>query len=145
MVRLKGSLIMSRPSYSDGREAMSIRLTDEDAGVGVVEIEMSHPEFVKALTSSNGECEFEFNDTGTVGKLRERKQEIVVLPEGSSFYDLTSKGKAEILGRLAVDGWRPRKDDLTNRHRQTKTADGRDQVSVTCVRWVDKPQAEEAK
>lgn len=114
---LKGELSISRPQFSDGRDVIHINLIDERAGSQAVEIHIGLADFAKALTGmGHVDCDFDFNDSGVVGTCHEWKEELVPIPD-MLFRD-DDKRISAILNPLEVDGWKARRSDLTNHHRQ---------------------------
>lgn len=138
MLRLKGKLVISRPTYSDGdhEEDVRIELTDEIAACRAVEISIPLADFARCLVGSlYVACEFDFNDSGNVGKVYEHKTEAVPLPDFGSH---RRKGWAALAIRpFEVDGWIGYVKDAENHHQQFQK-NGKWFASVTFHRWVDR-------
>lgn len=131
MKTLKGNLSITRPHYSDGTKLIHINLTDESSGCQVVEIRLSPEQFAEVLVgSSQRGCEFDFNDSGVIGKIREYKEEIV--PRPKKYKD--KEEVAEILKPFEIDGWKGHKEDVTNSHLWVGTGN----VMVGFHRYVEK-------
>jgi hypothetical protein len=111
---LPGQLTITRTMNGrDDQFPITIRLTDGSSGVQAVEIHISLADFAETLTGlAHVPCEFEWNDTGTVGKVHEHKKEIVWIPRGAE----TDGVIAAALAPFEVDGWRAYRPGCTNPH-----------------------------
>lgn len=141
-MKLKGSLTISRPHGTHGRDIVRITIVDEDAGCVAVEATMSVLAFADALFSmAHNACEFRFNDSGVIGKLREHKEVQVHIRGG--------KDKDRAIDRAVkkheVDGWEGSREDAENHHRLSGyTRDGSFNCLMRFERWIEKPTTESA-
>ena len=136
-MKLKGSIIMSRPSYSDGRKCVAIACEDRSSGIRFLDIEIPYDEFVLALTSSCGEMEYELRGWMHVGKKRELKTEMVWVPKHKDKEHEAVARKA--VEAVEADGWRGRISDALNVHRTLEYADGGRWQQVIFHRYVEPP------
>jgi hypothetical protein len=131
--RRKGSMIVSRTT-GGGPDRMRLVVEDEASGTRFLEAEMSLEDFAQAITASYGEVEFVLR-ASNVGKTREVKEEVVVLPDTIRKAD--ESATAELLEPYEMDGWVGRRSDLFNNHRTVEYRDGGVARCVTFVRFVE--------
>lgn len=101
----KGKITISRPNYSDGKEVIQISISDDDAVVKFLTVEIGLEDFTKALTGqSRMPVEFEINALDCVGKKRETKCIEFKISDKSMY-----KGRSELAIKEAKkhtpDGW----------------------------------------
>lgn len=144
MKTLKGKLTISRPQGSrlDDEPHISITLMDADSGCEAVEVRINLASFAEALTGmGHVACEFSWNDSGIIGKIREHKQVEVFIPDGDHHKSLSIIRAA--IAEHEVDGWEGRDMDGRNSHRWTRTPPPKGKkgmwTMVTFERWVDPP------
>lgn len=107
MKKLKGKLSISRiKDMGDG--FMKISLKDEGSRIEFVKAKVSFANFCKAITGQ-GEIPIEFEVRGldVVGKIREQKELIFEIPNGTKFFrhkDYAKKNCQE----HAEEGWKAR-------------------------------------
>lgn len=143
MKELEGLITISRPMNS-GKEIVTIRIEDEASSIRAIEIEMDLKNFASALFAcGNMPCRFKINTHPNVGKVREYKEEIALIPVGrgrrNSERDTLIK---EALAPFEVDGWQGRKNDADNNHNWTgpsQIIDGKNchPTKILFERWVD--------
>lgn len=82
MIKTKGSLFITTPSYGDGREKISISVTDSKSRVGFLELEIDYNEFTKALVGGREgqDCDISLRGLGYIGKTRRREMIEVPMP-----------------------------------------------------------------
>lgn len=105
---------------------------------------MTLEEFAKALFSSTGECEIEFNDSGKVGTQGEHKEELVPIPKWEK-RDKAGRWKDAALAPFLVDGWYPRGSDIENFTHRHVVKNGKDYQSVVFFRNVPKLKDQDAQ
>ncbi len=142
MKKLKGKITISRPTSTHRDPYVSITVIDAESGTEAVEVQMDLASFAEALTGmGRTECEFSWNDSGRIGKIREIKQVPVFVPDGP--WDDRRDDAARALAVHEVDGWHGSVSDATNHHRSMqREASGGKQGSWQSVgfeRWVDPP------
>lgn len=121
--RMKAEIIQTAPQ-GDGAADVTITLTDEESHIQFLEIHMTLEEFGRMLHSpTHAECEFTLHHTKHLGWKAENKSVCVPLPSQSIGYRLTEEDQDAILAPFEVDGWRARRDDLTNFHRRVRQGD----------------------
>lgn len=98
--KLKGAITIGRPSYGDGRELMVIQFRDELSRVRFLDIEMSLPDFMKALTGqAEMPIEMQVRGLEDVGKVKETK------PLKFPVYDTNREAAADLAPAYADEGW----------------------------------------
>lgn len=134
----KGKLTISRPQRSDGKATVEINLVDASSTCEAVSIIVHVDVFAEALMGMGYQpCEYEFNDSGVIGKTREWKTEKVTVPECS-----WEPKKFEPIIRKAfepfeVDGWKGRIEDARNHHKLVgRNKDGSSVHTVLFERYV---------
>jgi hypothetical protein len=145
---LEGRIEIARSS----NDKVRIRLYDHQAGVRVVEIELTLEQFALAITNMSTPCLFDFNDSGVVGKVQNIKHETIFVP--GSLYDTTNgrpKTRATVKKALKpyeVDGWEGDWDLALNGHYVAKYTQKNDPegegryVKMTFRRHVGRPKSE---
>jgi len=98
---LKGKITIGRPSYSNGKEVITIELIDENSHTHFVEMEISYENFTKALMGqAHVDCEFKTRGLDVVGLIKEQKP--LIFP----VYNNGSKDFAEKVCQAHTDdGW----------------------------------------
>lgn len=138
-MKLKGSICITRPSYSDGRKCMSITCEDESTGIRFLEVEVPYDEFVMALTSSNGAMKYELRGWMHLGKTKEIKREKVWVPDVGWSLEAREKAARKAVAAAETDGWRGHVSDAMNSHRRVPSSDdGGEWYSVSFHRYVEK-------
>ena len=131
----KGGLSISRPSYGDGRKKVSIRLSDKDAVIEFVEIEIDYDKFTEALTGmGETECDFEVRALHNVGKIREHKAFEFPIPK-TDWSDRKEVVATEAQ-KHCPDGWIA--DTYFGSRNSFFEKDGQNYARTTIKRWVDK-------
>ncbi len=142
---LAGKLTISRRNNShENPFPIAIVLHDELSGREVVTIEVGLKEFAEILTGvARNECRFEMVSglPGVVGKHREIKTEVVLIP-GNAWDDKKPRLAATraALRPLEVDGWEGKAEDAFNsKHRVGGPTGGKegDWYQITFVRYVE--------
>lgn len=100
----KAALTISRPSYSNGKQKISISVEDVDAVIDFLEIEIDLDEFARCITGLGmAKCEMEVRGLKNVGKKRESMDIVFEMP------DVDYNKKLETAQRLAKEaapeGW----------------------------------------
>ena len=136
---LKGEITISRVSSNKEDDYVSISVIDAEASVEIVNVKLSLAEYANVLTNhAHRPCEVDWNDTGTVGKVREWK-EVLVPYDIACFRD---KGKAAAaFAPFSIDGWRGRESDYFNSHRDL-LKDGKRYRRVIFERFVEREVAQ---
>lgn len=108
---MKGKITISRPTFSDEKEAICISLTDSSSGVEFVELEMTLSDFTKAITGQ-GFIPIDFDVRGLefVGLTKETEKaritvkKIELIDKG---YDINKRGflEAYLTEHAKRDGW----------------------------------------
>ncbi len=106
MLKLEGTIVITRDAGT-GRN-VTISITDKGSNCVAAEVEMTGEQFADALFSRYTDCSLEFNDSGTIGAIEERKTEWV--PK-STTREFTPKGAIKPFER---DGWRGDPNDLNH-------------------------------
>lgn len=100
----KCSLSISRPSYGDGREKISIRVKDESSRIEFLEIEIDLVSFAKAITGlSEVKCEMVTRRLEHVGKTEEIDKLEFEIPEHT--YTNREEVTLETALKLCPDSW----------------------------------------
>ena len=101
---MKGSITISRPSFGDDRQKISIQVKDKSSNVRFLEVEIDLDTFSKVLTGlSEQECELTVRDLQFVGMKKERMPFSFKMPK----HDYSNR--KEIANKYAenalTDGW----------------------------------------
>jgi hypothetical protein len=131
----KAELSISRPSYGDGRRKIAISVTDEDARIKFLEIEIDLDNFAECLTGlSNVQCDMEVRGLHNVGKVIEKDTLEFRLRE-DSWYNQEERAKEEVDTHVP-EGW------VASKYFGSKTSffsKGDERWARTSIsRWVDK-------
>lgn len=120
-MKLQGTMIISRPQDSTGREYMSLQFVDETSHVQFLEVEIELDAFTRALTSQTQPCTLELRGLQRIGATLEHKTERIKIPER-----LPRDGSQDdqYLQPFEVDGWSAHRSDLHNHHRLAFAQDG---------------------
>jgi len=99
---LKGKITIGRPSYSNGKEVITIELIDDNSHTHFVEMEVSYENFTKALMGqAHIPCDFQVRNLEVVGMIKEQKPLIFPVAGGYS-----QKAFAEKVCQAHTDdGW----------------------------------------
>lgn len=129
MKALQGCLQISRPigGTSEEKEIMTVSVQCKKSCCQAIEIRASLSEFLKALTAQNVDCEFDFNDSGVVGKTCEHK-EVQVFIKDCAYKD-REKSAREDLEKICQEnenlkGWTGSWRDATNFTHRTVNVGG---------------------
>jgi hypothetical protein len=137
-LKLKTSITISRPTCSDGRDVITVRVRDEASHCTIIEVEVASREFAHALTGlGDVPCVAEFYADAPIGKAREHKTEVVPRPDWCGPKAERETVAASALAAFEVDGWKGDPNDLFNSHKWTETADGLPGARVMFVRHVE--------
>ena len=118
MRKLSGKITICKTLGRDDKP-INIDINDEISGCRLVNIRMSLEDFADALTGRGWvPVEMEVNLDGPIGMKAENKTEIV--PFNCFSKDSESeKAISKALKPFEVDGWRARREDMTNGHWRT--------------------------
>jgi hypothetical protein len=133
---IKGKLNITRVSSTKGGDFIRIVIEDDTARVRAIQCDVSLEAFAKALTGQGMlPCDFEVPAPELVGTIGENKVEKVVLDQR---YSSPGKEEAErkALEPYCVDGWYPRRGDISNHHYTKSNKDGTVTVTVVFFRNV---------
>ena len=134
---LPGKINITRPI--DPRvdyEYISITIQDYLSHGEIVEVKVPLEQFSKAITGqAYQDCEVHYPPQKNIGKVRENKSEFV--PFDSPNYKVTEEELNEALKPFEVDGWKGRREDLTNHHNRGNLG-GLDGYNVVFVRYIEK-------
>lgn len=110
----EGQLTISRWSgNSHESRCVTIRVIDKVSGIEFVCISVSPEELGLAITGQGQiACEYSLNGLQSIGKKSENKTAIVPYAPG----DNNRKHDPKALAAMEIDGWKVRRDDLTNHH-----------------------------
>jgi len=135
--KLTGKLSVSRVTSSHRPHFIALELTDDASGCVVIKVEIDMVEYGNIVSGlSYRPCEFEFNDSGVIGKRVEHKREKVYIPDKLP-YDSTKR--LAILKQhstqFETDGW---KAQLSSTMRIVDDVDDHGTyVYVPFIRYVD--------
>lgn len=131
-LRISSYSTTTKGASGDG-SGVRIYVIDESSGCAVIEIDISHEQFGKAVTG-RGDCECTMELTPeNAGKKHEHKTEAVAWKWSGHRNRDDDPTKDAALAPFEVDGWRGSRSDLGNHHRQLR--DGT--YNVTFHRYVD--------
>ena len=103
---IKGKITISRPSCSDGKEVIVIKVKDENAVMEFLSIELSYENFTKAITGQGYiDCEFEVGNLDKVGKIRKTKKLTFQMPEDVYYTYNREEIAYKIACEKAPKGW----------------------------------------
>ncbi len=135
----KAQITISRPQYGDGRELIHLNITDVDARIEFVELEISYADFTRALTGqAYVVCDMHVRGLENVGKQRERDTITVEMPE-CSYYDRKATAVAEVHHHIK-EGWTS--SDYFGSQDSFYTKDNIQYAKTDIFRWIDKEQGE---
>ena len=133
---MKGSITISRPTYSNDKEVIKIQIKDKLSRIGFLEIELSYSEFAQCLTGlSEVNCELEIRSLEKVGLVK--LTDSLIFPIGDcTFKDRTSVAYIEA-NRLLTE----RGDEWTaSLYFRSKDSffmkDGEQMARATINKWV---------
>ncbi len=135
MIKLAGTVRLSRVSGGDESMPIHIELMDQDSHACAVDIHMGMEAMADMLTGRSADCSFEFNDSGVIGMQAQSKTELVPVP--SSRYGNEDWIPAA-LAPFKVDGWKPRHSDIRNHHNCSRDKSGQEYQRVAFFRHVPK-------
>ncbi len=137
---------ISRPSYHDGRSAISLRIEDRVSGCQIVEIEMTCEAFAEAITglqSRGGSAKW-----SPKYLLKRRELKNVFVPTSDTFYSKEKRAEELDLRTkdICVDGWEIHcRSDYGNMHKHSIDKDGNSGYTVGFIRFVDATEEDIAK
>ena len=103
-MRQKAALTISRPSYGNDIEKISITVRDVDAKIAFLEIEIDLDEFTRCITGlSMAECEMEVYGLQNVGKKREYMDIVFEMPDVD--YNKKLETAIRLAREAAPEGW----------------------------------------
>ncbi|WP_318826004.1 hypothetical protein [Providencia sp. PROV252] len=90
---MKGKLTISRPTYGDGRELISVVVRDGASRINFLEIEINYSDFTKAITGlSEVDCELTIRGLEQVGKKKITEARTALCP-------------SRLVGKDAYENW----------------------------------------
>lgn len=135
----KAKLNISRPQYFDGTEKISISVTDADAHVQFLEIEIELADMMKCLTGGYQiDCWMETRGLDVVGKMNERLNLEFEMPEHS--YSDRVEVARKAADKAAPEGWSV--SGYFGSQNSFFERDGVKMARTTMDRWVEKSSAE---
>ena len=121
----KGKITISRPSYADYRENISIQVSDGSSRVRFLDIEMNYADFTRAITGqSDLPIDFEVQSVDKIGMVSVNKTIKVPFPKSICGKDERKIAADEALIAYEVDGWKAYRGDCYNMHRRTSAPEG---------------------
>src|SRR5574339_150006 len=78
--KLKGKIHIGRCQSNMEPDFISIELQDDTSHCRAVSIKLSLVDFAKCITSQMVDCEFDWNNSGVIGKKREHKTIDITFP-----------------------------------------------------------------
>lgn len=129
MKKLTGEVRLVRVTGS--ADFFSIQVTDKKSGLRVVEVQIRPEDIGNFVSTLAAQCEILYDDSGKLGLRREIKEEPVNLPPSGAALETD-----EVLADYEVDGWKARRQDVTNPHRQF-AKDGQWYATVLFERHVE--------
>lgn len=137
---------ISRPSYHDGRSAISLRIEDRVSGCQIVEVEMTCEAFTKAITglqSMPGTAKW---TPDCLLMRRELKRCFVPQDKWASTGEDRAKQLDEATKAIRVDGWEIHsRSDFGNMHKHAKGPNGENGYMVSFIRFVEATEEDIAK
>jgi hypothetical protein len=134
MMKHKAELSISRPSYGDGREKMSIQITDEDSKTRFIELEIDLSEFTKALTGLVVSCDMETNKLERIGKKQEAMKIEFELPK--AHYHMSKESIIDHGKLNTPEGWVC--SNYYGSQNSFRYEGGKCFARTSALRWVDK-------
>lgn len=137
---------ISRPSYHDGRSAITLRIEDRVSGCQIVEVEMSCEAFAEAITGLQARAGSAKWTPKQLLMRRELKKCFV--PEGkwSSSKEERNAQLDEATKDICVDGWEIHsRSDYGNMHRRATGPNGEQGYSMSFIRFVEATEEDIAK
>lgn len=131
---LKGRLTISRPTYSDGRKLISIKVEDDKSDLEFLEVLISYESFTRAITGQGFiEVGFILKGRENIGKTKETKDLVFEVPESSKYSarDYASKVSQD----FADEGWIA--DKYFNSQNSIRTFSGKTYAHGRQYRFVD--------
>ena len=103
-MKLNGKLSISRPSYSSGKEAITIKVMDEDAHLRILELEVPLENMMKALTGLSGvACEINMIENERFNLLGKELEIKTIFIDCTDYKIETVKENAK---EFEIDGWK---------------------------------------
>jgi len=135
----KAKLSISRPQYFDGTEKISISVTDADAHVEFLEIEIELADMMRCLTGGHAtECWMETRGLDVIGKMNERMNLEFEMPEHG--YSNRVEVARKAADKAAPEGWSV--SGYFGSQNSFFERDGVKMARTTMDRWVEKSSAE---
>lgn len=101
---MKGTITISRPSYGDGRQKISIQVKDVLSKTRFLEIEIDYDKFAQLITGlSELDCDLTVKGLQNVGKTLETKPFSFPFPDRN--YTNGREEAAKEAERLCPEGW----------------------------------------
>lgn len=119
---MKGNIIITHTTGQSDNRTVRITVGDEASQIEFLEVRLTLEEFGTLLTGGREvDCEFKLKGAEKVGMISQNKEEIVPVPKEVRYStDREGALSAKLLAPFEVDGWKARKGDLFNHHRQTE-------------------------
>ncbi len=136
MKQLTGRITISKVSGND-KNPVYIQIDDVASGCRLLQVNLTLEDFARAVLGQGWiPCSLEANLTGPIGMKAENKEETVPFDCFESGSRL-EKNISKALLPFEVDGWKARRQDMTNGH--CRTSDGQ---RVTFFRHVNPENGE---
>lgn len=104
-MKTKVEVMMTNPSYGDGRKAISITIRDEASHITIADVEISYEDFVVALNHGTGYGVAEVCVSENIGKQKENKK-LEVDFDLTNLSDRERKEKAYVQAQtVCPEGW----------------------------------------
>ena len=101
---MKGAITISRPSFSSGKEVISIKVEDYESGIRFLDIEIGYSDFARLITGLSGiHCDMTVRGLANIGKVKEQKTIEFKIPD----YHISSRNGDAIkeAKNHTHDGW----------------------------------------
>jgi hypothetical protein len=134
-MKLPGRITIARlQGYGEG--IIKIEIEDGESSLRIMEVSLGLANFTEVLTGkASVSCELDYNNDPAIGKARQNKTELVLIPEGMSPSPSNKESRYELLTPYEVNGWKGRKEDLDNFHNRVSKK-GKEYYRVVFVRYV---------
>ena len=141
MKTLPAEITIARPSYSDWRKLITIKIIDKKSHCLAIEVEIGYAEFAQTLTGLGAvDCQMTLNDSDVIGKKSEYKEEIIKIPTillSNSKSQKQKEALRAILECYEVDGWRANDNDAVNRYNLVENQGDTCRVQIRFTRSVE--------
>lgn len=129
---LKGNLTISRPSYGNGKEVITIQIVDERSRERFVTVEISYADFTRALTgASEIPCDLVIKRLERIGMKKETLPLEFLIPKDAYH----NKDKAmQIANEQTPEGWQA--VNYFNSQNSFFVRNGKSWAKTVMVRWV---------